>query len=346
MDGADDERMLRSILAAPAGVALLAGLEGHRGDGRGWFATAVDSDPEAVARAVDDVGASSFGALVSAAVEAAAWGAGPWMPDAPMNLARAYAHAGARRPIARALVERYGDELDRDIDVGAQQWWHATEPSASAVAPRFTDFDDVYGNGEFTFAGLWTVTDPPAEVHVDLVDAWEMDRGPVSRWHLPVSATARVWEIHDPTDWARLVETYPRVADRPHGGWELPGPNQHDGDVDALLTVAGQHAARRDGRRHVLPDWAAVADDYDGVHLSWAGFITTEGHVSDLGDDRLTMLRYWASERTLWLADVFATPVPEAAPMLSGMAVRGVDVGRDQDRQRQDRAVLRALLAR
>ena len=64
-----------------------------------------------------------------------------------------------------------------------------------------------------------------------------------------------------------------------------------------------------------------MAADIDGVHLTWAGMLTCEGRVIDvpeLGPDAVSMVRYWRSERTLWLDDVFETPVPLPAPDLSG----------------------------
>jgi hypothetical protein len=160
---------------------------------------------------------------------------------------------------------------------------------------------------------MWTVTSPPAEIHNPLIHAWERYGGEISRWRLPVRDDARVWEIDSPRDWVRLVETFPRVAAGPHLGWELPGPNQHRGE---LSRPAGQHAARTGIGARLLPDWAAVAEHYDGVHVSWAGFLTTEGHVTDLADGGVTMLRYWGSERTLWLHDVFGEPRPAGAPAL------------------------------
>jgi hypothetical protein len=51
-------------------------------------------------------------------------------------------------------------------------------------------------------------------------------------------------------------------------------PNQRQGDVAELLAVPDQHAVRDHVERHLVPDWGAVAADYDGVHLSWAGFLT------------------------------------------------------------------------
>ena len=214
--------------------------------------------------------------------------------------------------------------------------------------------------------------DPPPEVHDDLVWAWEIHPGPISRWQLPIRRDVRTWDIDRPDDWTRLVETYPKVATRPHDGWELPGPNQHvytglprlvhnglqrllsvpNQDVDAglqrLLAVPNQHAARSSVDRHVLPDWEAVAQDFDGVHLSWAGFLTTEGYVSDLSVGGVTMLRYWSSERMLWLADVFGDPVPLVAPALSGRVNddRGIDVSQDEGRKVRDLKLLTSWLGR
>jgi hypothetical protein len=50
-----------------------------------------------------------------------------------------------------------------------------------------------------------------------------------------------------------------------------------------------------------MPDWAAVATDWDAVHLSWLGLVTTEGRVIELDDGDVTIMRNWCSERTTWL---------------------------------------------
>lgn len=40
--------------------------------------------------------------------------------------------------------------------------------------------------------------------------------------------------------------------------------------------------------------------------------------MSNLADGGATMLRYWSSERTMWLEDVFGDPEPLDAPELTG----------------------------
>ena len=332
---------VESLLAAPVGVGLLAALEGTaRGD---VWATEMPrgTDRAAVEAAAASVAGMSWGGLLCAAVETGLFQVGPWMSEAPANLAEAYRHAGERRPIAEASsIGSAG--APGPLDVGVQQWWHSGSPEHEwFVRPRFRRFDDVYGAGQFTFGGLWTVSDPPPEVHRALISSWELEPDPVSRWWLPIERDVRVWEIHSPDDWVRLVATYPAPG-RAYDGWELPGLNQHRRDVDVLLAVDGQHGVRIVGRQ-LVPDWAAVAADFDGVHLSWAGFLTAEGYVSDLDGDDVSMLRYWFSERTLWLCDVFGEPIPLAAPHsdIAGVEV-GVDVRHDATRRGQDLTVLRS----
>jgi hypothetical protein len=335
------DEFVESVLAAPVGAALLATL-----DERVESDVRLSATPSAAdGAAVDDDGLSgvSWGGLLSAAVEAGLFRVGPWMSESPENLADAYRQAGTRRRLARAVANRFGRGLHATLDVSTQQWWHSGSPDHEFFTrPRFRRFDDVYEAGQFTFAGMWTVSDPPAEVHGDLISAWELEPDPVTRWHLPIQRDVRVWEIHRPADWVRLVSTYPADG-RVYSGWELPGLNQHRRDLRVLLAVDGQHGARTQVRRQLVPDWAAVAADYDGVHLSWAGFLTAEGYVADLEGGDVTMLRYWFSERTLWLRDAFGEPVPLSAPHSDHPdVVLGIDVRHDAARRANDTTVLRS----
>ena len=296
-----------ALLASPVGVSVLAALEATQRDDTFWFDVPEDVSDEAVAAAVTHVGTLELGPFLALAVDAGERYAGPWSGRAHECLPLSYAGAPARAPIAHAIAARFGDALHTPFAPGAQQWWWSEGPPVEA---HFGDLTNVYGNGEFPWNGLWTVTDPPPEAHDALAGAWEIDMGPITRWRLPVRPDARVWTIDRPADWGALVERFPKVATREHAGWELPGINQHPGELQRLLAQPGQHAARTSISRHVLPDWERVRDEYDGVHLSWAGYLTTEGYVHELADGSVTMLRYWFSERTLWLRDVFEVPTP------------------------------------
>ena len=227
-----------------------------------------------------------------------------WGGDAPAKIATAYRNAEQRTPIAVAVAERFGDELAAPLDRTAQQWWTDGSPWFASLASLFR--------------GLDRVTVPVSSPGRDCGPRRTRPRRRSCRWSghgrwkpgrsrgggSPCARTRCLFEVHRPTDWARLVAAHPRRA-APHPGWELPGVNQHVHEIDPLLGIAGQRVPCPSVGRHLVPDWQSVATQYDGIHLSWAGFITTEGCIVDLGGGDVTMLRYWFSERALWLADVF-----------------------------------------
>ena len=317
MNARQAAELVEDLMVAPVGLALLARLEGAQRDDCSWWDVPLDSSPAAVEHAVSALATMAWGELIALAAQTGARDVGPWSGDSLMNLPRLYENALARRPLAEALVAHFGERLRQDIDRPRQEWWcDKIMMVRSQLTSRFADLTPVYDSGEFTWGGLFTCSNPPEEAHEWLPRGWDFFGGPYERWRLPVRTEARVYEIHRPADWNRLVETYPHVVTTPHSGWELPGPNQHRSDSTALRKIPGQRAVRVEiaGRR--LPEWTAISADYDGVHVSWAGFLTTEGLISDLHDGAVTMLRYWASERTEWLRDVFTEP--EALPDFEG----------------------------
>jgi len=337
------------LLVAPAGVALLARLEVTQRKEKPWRGWPKDCDPDSVRRAAVSVEEMSLGAFLELAVTSAEREAGPWSGEALLSLPYLYEYAPQRRQIAEAISDRFASLLHHDVDRDAQEWWYENHRDEGFPTPTcFTNYSNVYGNGEFTWSGLWTVTDPPPEVHDALLSAWDFSGAPTSRWRLPVRPSARLWTIDRPSDWVRLVETYPKVETRAHSGWELPGPNQHHSNSKLLRSFTTQRAVRTEIESHVLPNWDDVAANFDGVHLSWAGFLTSEGFISDLSDGGVTMLRYWGSERTLWLHDVFEEPVPLTAPVLTGRVGGGlgIDASLDEVRSERDSSVIHTLLGR
>ena len=299
--------LVDAVLASPLGVSWLAVLEAGFPDDERWRSISPVADPSSIAASVDRIAEMSFGSLMRAAVFSGATQSGPWTPDAPATIASAYRQAERRAPIAEAIAARFSKQLHAPLVLDRQQWFSDGSPGIGTIAPLFRNFDDVYGAGEFTWAGLWTTTDPPPDAILEMVGAWEYETGPITRLWMPVRPAVRIFEIHRPQDWARLVTSHPRPAVS-HPGWELPGVNQHHAEVSPLLALPEQRATRVSVRHHLVPDWQMVAGQYDGIHLSWAGFITSEGCIVDLGGGDATMLRYWFSERTAWLADVFGQP--------------------------------------
>jgi hypothetical protein len=155
------------------------------------------------------------------------------------------------------------------------------------------------GGGVFTSTGP---TGPLPAVAVGLaLDSIGEDR--LEFWDVTVSPQARIWNITGPDDWGRLAALYPR-------------------DVTASRRHDWYHSTGRDGP-WLLPDWSRAADDWDGVHLSIAGYISASWLAIPAGD-AATVLAGWDPDGTLWLNDVFAnvdrvgtwtgTPGPDAFP--------------------------------
>lgn len=60
----------------------------------------------------------------------------------------------------------------------------------------------------------------------------------------------------------------------------------------------------------LMPDYRAAADDYDALHLTVAGYLSTAGRVLPVTTDAATMLAGWDPDTTWWLTDLADTPEP------------------------------------
>ena len=124
---------------------------------------------------------------------------------------------------------------------------------------------------------------------------WKPETGPVSRWRLPA-------QIRSLASWRSTVRrTGPRsstpIRSRhgPPRAGSFPAATSVRTTSPSCFSLPMQRAARISMRRHVVPDWVRLGAECDGVHLSWAGFLTSEGLVSHLGGADVAMLRYWFS---------------------------------------------------
>ena len=312
---ADDDRqaLTAAIRDAPIGVVLLALIEHGAAGRRHWPAPPSGADSGRIEEAVRFVDSLEYPELLWWIEEAASL-IGPWRSEALRAVASAYADAPLRLPMARAISDRFGHLLEAEFDLRSQEWW--TDSVDFGNHRFFTGFDNIYCGGAFTFGGLWTMTSPPPEIHEHFVESWDFIAEPI-RWAMPIDSEPRTLVINRPDDWAELVARFPARSPHHHEGWEMPGLNQTRKGLAPLLAVGGQHAGSL-RERYLAPEWAAVAEDYDAVHLSWAGFLTAEGFVTELDHEQAAMLRYWGSERTLWLHDVFGEPEPLPSPECVG----------------------------
>jgi hypothetical protein len=143
--------------------------------------------------------------------------------------------------------------------------------------------------GDLPAVGLACAEDPLGEEEFEV-------------WAVGIDPAARVYEVHEPGDWGWLAATHPR-------------------DVTASRWHDWSRWTGREGR-WILPDWRSVAAQWDGVHVSVAGYLSTAGMAVDSGDAAATLLAGWDADQILWLRDVFTdtrqlttwhgTPGPEA----------------------------------
>jgi hypothetical protein len=111
-------------------------------------------------------------------------------------------------------------------------------------------------------------------------------------WPLTPRAGARVYEVDGPAAWASLVTRYPLDVSRSrrHDWWRATGWTG----------------------RWLIPDYQAVAVDYDAVHVSVLGYLTTAGVAVQAGADgeARTLLAGWDPDATWWLTDALAPAGP------------------------------------
>jgi hypothetical protein len=101
-------------------------------------------------------------------------------------------------------------------------------------------------------------------------------------WALELPHDAVVYEIHTPEDWGELVARYPLSVTkaRRHDWWRATGEEN----------------------AWAVPDYPAVAADYDAIHLSVGGYLSTAGRAI-ASEGAHTVLAGWDPDQTWWLTD-------------------------------------------
>lgn len=117
---------------------------------------------------------------------------------------------------------------------------------------------------------------------------WEQARC----WPLRPVGGARVFEVDGPAAWSALVTRYPLDVSqsRRHDWWQATG---RDGDW-------------------LIPDFQAVARDYDAVHVTVLGYLMTAGVAvpAGLGSGSATLLAGWDPDTAWWLTDMLERDGP------------------------------------
>ncbi|MFC7446504.1 hypothetical protein [Rhodococcus daqingensis] len=121
-----------------------------------------------------------------------------------------------------------------------------------------------------TPAGLWFVEDSMG---------WE--RANTRRVNIP--AGARVFEVDGAQAWAELCRQFPV---------EVTAQKRHD----------WYRTTGRSGR-WVIPDWPRLTEQYEGVHLTVAGYLAAAGTAIDVDAETASVISGWAPDETFWLTD-------------------------------------------
>lgn len=101
---------------------------------------------------------------------------------------------------------------------------------------------------------------------------------------IPVHGRGRTFEIRTADDWRFLCRTYPLevTASRRHDWFQTTGRNG----------------------RWVIPDWQQVAADWDAVHLTALGYLSSATRALDVDAGTASVIAGWDPDSTLWLTDV------------------------------------------
>jgi hypothetical protein len=108
----------------------------------------------------------------------------------------------------------------------------------------------------------------------------------------PVRVTdPSVYEVDSAEAWAGLCRRFPLTA---------TASRRHD-----WYRVTGRAGV------WLRPDWAAVAQHYDGVHLSVAAYLRLAGTVIPVTDEAASLIAGWSPDETWWLRRERVRVVPE-----------------------------------
>ena len=104
---------------------------------------------------------------------------------------------------------------------------------------------------------------------------------PFALWHMKPMPDARVFEIDSPHAWHELCAKYPRRTKHPLA--DITGIDMHS---------------------YLEPDWAKAADDWDAVHLTLGGLLTSH-QIAIRSESGWTYHYGWDAEQTWWLRWMF-----------------------------------------
>ncbi|WP_069163409.1 hypothetical protein [Nocardia altamirensis] len=283
----------------------IAGRDGSSGDPAAGVAAAIQAfGADAIERLSEEI---VVGAVAEATDFARYW-------QEPDEFDRVYAQPSvvtALRSVADALVRSPPFELlNSPVDRAGQRWvqwwhdggWYPEQPSATGDADMRQWRNQVVAAEERA----------RRELGVDPNDNWSGEWWSTPSLECPATSRALPWlgalrlaAMEDSMGWER-ARVWPVALNEPVRVLEIDGPTAWRALVDAYplrVTASRRHdwyrAVGRNGE-WFIPDWAAVGAEYDAVHLSAVGYLTTPGRAIDVAGGA-TVLAGWDPDLTYWL---------------------------------------------
>ncbi len=236
-------------------------------------------DPASVERATENAREMSYGELLETILSAADM-VGPFNPDQKTNISSFLAQACERIEIAKVICNKFADHLVDDIKRNSQEVLERGAWKMSVSFDGLVDLEEPSFVYEDVYADgqlTWAAlwsTDP--RYTEELVEYGAIKRG----LRVTVPDNAHIYEIHEFEDWFYLIDSN-------------PGNSTSKG---------------------ISPSWASIAEKYDAVHLSWAGFILAHDNYDKASEQGIIPLSYWDHEGTMWLRPMFS-PTKLASPL-------------------------------
>jgi len=128
--------------------------------------------------------------------------------------------------------------------------------------------------------GVVTSTALPGLPATELANPDSVTRGgTIHCWTTHLPGSTRIYDVHTPSDWIRLCEEHPRTKALPDA-WRRWG-------IDAPFAL--------------WPDWRSAATEWDAIHISMAGLLTTVGLPIGQGLHAALLEGEVDTELTTWL---------------------------------------------
>ncbi|WP_102159775.1 hypothetical protein [Zhihengliuella halotolerans] len=167
------------------------------------------------------------------------------------------------------------------------EWWAAPIPVNLLRTSALPDFALPDGAPPSTTASGGPDAGAPrgSGLLLDAIeDSFGWKSGTVTAFDLAPGAAPRVYEVDSSGAWASLVSRFPL---------DVTHVRRHDWFHVTGLDVPW-----------FIPDWRRVAEEYDAVHVTLSGYLTTATRAvrvdSELGPKAHTMLAGWDPDQTFW----------------------------------------------